>query len=184
MAKKKANIAVKKAKDTPAKPQNAASKPKTQNPKPAKAASSAKSVLQLKASAAETPKPAPQNPEPKSGPVEITPEIRRLWIRMRQAWVVSYAAFNHSVSMLDDRQANLIYDVIKHSLFKDNHAQILREHPEMRPLLQTDDDRLCMHDIYERLSFRLNRHEEPPPDRRAYSGMKGTIGRNVPDLEV
>lgn len=124
--------------------------------------------------------PAPEQ----EGPVEITPEIRRLWVRIRQAWVVSYNAFNHAVAVLDRRQANLMYDVVKHSLFKNSHAEILREHPELKELIHTDDDRLCMHDVYERLSYYLDRYEKPPPDRRVLRGMKGNIGREVPDLEL
>ena len=126
---------------------------------------------------------APSEAERK-GPIEITAEIRRLWIRMRQAWVISYDAFNHSVAILDDRQANLMYDVVKHSLFKDSYAEVLRGHPELKELLRTDDDRLCMHDIYERLSYRLNRYEKLPADKMVYQAMKGRIGRNMPDLEV
>ena len=53
---------------------------------------------------------------------------------------------------MDNKQANALYDVVKFALFKDSYAQIVREHPEMRPLVQTDDDRLCMCDVYEALS--------------------------------
>lgn len=161
--------------------------------KPAGKAPARKRPALAKKPLRKAPKPAPrpktmpamapqQMPAEKKGPIEITPEIRRLWIRMRQAWVVSYDAFNHSVAILDDRQANLMYDVVKHSLFKDFYAEILREHPELKELIRTDEDRLCMHDIYERLSFRLNRYEKLPSDKKVYQGMKGKIGRNMPDL--
>lgn len=119
---------------------------------------------------------------PSKAKIKITPEIRRLWVKIRHAWVVSYYAFNHAIDMLDKRQANLMYDVVKHSLFKNSHAEILREYPELKVLIHTDDDRLCMHDIYERLSYRLNRYEKPPFYKRALRGMKGRIGRNLPDL--
>lgn len=120
--------------------------------------------------------------QPKPGKIEITPELRRIWIRARRAWVTSYQAFSYSLSTLDARQSGLLYEVVRHSLFKNSHAEILRTRPELREFLQTDDDRLCMHDIYEVLSWRLNRREKPPQDVRLSMNMKGTIGRESPDL--
>jgi hypothetical protein len=103
-----------------------------------------------------------------SGKAIITPDIRKNWIRVRQAWNSSVEAFTGTLSMLNNAQANALYDVVKLSLFQGSHAEILRNHPEMRELIKSDDDRFCMHDIYDALSRRLDRREPFP----SYVAMK------------
>ncbi len=115
--------------------------------------------------------------------VAVTPELRRLWLRIRNAWAASYGQFTYSLSSLDDKQAGLMYDLVKHSLYRNFFPEILRDHPELREFLKTDDDRLCMHDIYEVVSWRLGRSEPPPPDKELAERMKGGIGRKAPDLD-
>lgn len=128
--------------------------------------------------------PAEEKPKPaqKAEKIKITPQLRRLWLTVRKAWVSSFQAFSNSLSSLDQKQAAMLYEVVKHSLFKDSYVQILRGHPELREFLKSDDDRLCMHDIYEVLSWRLSRKEKLPKDVEMAEKMKGRIGRSVPEM--
>lgn len=115
-------------------------------------------------------------------PAAISPQTRRAWLNLRRAWVTSFQAFSYALSQLDTRQSEAMYDMVKKALFKDSYAQIVQQHPELREFVRSDEDRICMIEIYEVLSWRLNRSEKPPPDRLAYRGMKGRIGRNVPEF--
>ena len=127
-----------------------------------------------------------KQPEPaKKGPekVVITNEIRRAWLRLRKAWGWSFEAFSNTLGLLNTKEANMLYDIVKHSLFKGSYVEIIREHPELREIVKTDEDRLCMHDIYEILSWKLGRKEELPPDRKISRAMKGRIGREVPIID-
>jgi len=112
----------------------------------------------------------------------ITPELRRIWLRVRSAWNISLEAFSNTLSLLNDKQAAMLYNLVKKGLFKDFYSEILREHPELRDIVKSDDDRLCMIDIYQELSWRLDKSEPLPPDVKVTQGMKGRIGRDVPDL--
>jgi hypothetical protein len=119
----------------------------------------------------------------KEAPAVITPEIRRIWITIRRMWNLGFAPFSKSISALNDKQSGALYDVIRLSLYNDSYVEVLRKHPELKPLLLSDEDRLCMYDIYGVLSWRLNRREEPPKDRRLLLDFKGSIGRNTPSLD-
>jgi hypothetical protein len=123
------------------------------------------------------------SPAKKPKKVEITPRLMRNWLKIRKAWDISLSAFGNMLSLLSDEEANEMYEVVRLSLFKNSYAEILHEHPQLRPMLRVDVDRHCMHDIYESLSFRLDRKEKLPPDRRISQGMRSTIGRNVPVFE-
>lgn len=114
--------------------------------------------------------------------IAITPELRRMWFTLRNAWNMSLPAFANTLSSLSVKQANQLYDVVKVALFRSSYAEILHEHPELKPLIFSDDDRLFMHDIYENLSYRLDRREPEPQDLKLARGMKGRIGRGMPDL--
>lgn len=131
-----------------------------------------------------SPKPKKQVPKPKEvkkpEKIVITPSVKRSWLKIRRAWVLSHEAFTSTISYLSNKEANELYDVIKHSLFKNSYADMLREHPELREIVRSDDDRLCMHDIYEILSWRLGRREELPKSVQTKMKMQGRIGRNVP----
>lgn len=111
----------------------------------------------------------------------ITPELRRDWLRVRAAWNSSPEAFTGVLSMIGDKSANKLYDVIKLALFKGSHVEILRAHPEMKELVKTDDDRLCMHDTYEALSRRLGR-KEPYPSYVAMRQRVMGFGKRVEDI--
>ncbi len=115
--------------------------------------------------------------------VVITPDLRKTWIRVRSAWNLSFEAFNNVVSMLDKKQSEALYDLVKHALFMANCADILRQHPELREVLKNEEDRLCMHDIYEILSWKLGRSEPLPKEIRAREAMRGTIGRASPNMK-
>ena len=120
----------------------------------------------------------------KSEKVVVTPELRRIWITARKAWVTSYDSFHYTLSALSTKQADSLYDIVRVSLYRGSFVEILREHPELREMLKSDDDRICMHDIYESLSWRLGRKEEPPQDVKLKMGIKGRIGRMAPDLSA
>ena len=120
----------------------------------------------------------------KSAPAKavITPDVRKNWLRIRAAWNLGEEAFTGTLSLMDNKKANALYDVVKFALFKDSYAEVVRAHPEMRPLVQTDDDRLCMCDVYEALSNRLDRREPFPPYVAMKMRLKGGSGRDVTDL--
>lgn len=128
------------------------------------------------------PKAKKKAPEKEAKPKKlvITPEIRRIWLKVRHAWNWSYDAFSNTVSYLKQDEAEKLYDVVRLSLFKDSYAEMLHEHPELREIVKSDDDRLCMHDIYQILSWRLGKREEFPADKKIYMRMKGKIGREIP----
>lgn len=117
-----------------------------------------------------------------SGKVVITQDIRKNWIRLRQAWNGGYEPFIGVISMLSLKQANDLYDVVRLGLFKDSYAVILREHPELRGLVGNDDDRLFMHDAYEALSDVVGRREKPPPYVVLKQRFGSKIGRDMPEL--
>ena len=112
----------------------------------------------------------------------ITNEVRRDWLRVRQAWNMGEESFTGTLGLLNDKQANALYDVVRFSLFKDNPAEIFRTNPEMRALILNDDDRLCMHDIYEALSRRLDRREPLPAFVAMKIRTKGGFAREINDL--
>lgn len=112
--------------------------------------------------------------------VVITPEIKRIWIRLRQAWLRTDTAFSNSISMLDDKQANAMYDIVKHSLFTTSYIEIIRKHPELHDLIKSDEDRWCMKEIYDVLSWRLGREEPLPEDLRLQAAMRPGMSRFIP----
>ncbi len=109
-------------------------------------------------------KPVSSTPK-KSDKVNVTPALRRLWIGLRKSYNLNYTAFSNALSALNDEQANQIYDFAITALFMDNVAEILSKHPELKDLIRTDDDRICMHDIYENLSWKLGRKETIPKEK-------------------
>ncbi|MFH0737043.1 MAG: hypothetical protein V1827_01105 [Candidatus Micrarchaeota archaeon] len=116
--------------------------------------------------------------------VKITPELTRLWITIRQAWGRNLASFSSVMAGLDDKQAEMLYGVVRLSLYKNSYVEIIMAHPELRPFLKSDDDRFCMHDMYQRLSWRLNKREELPPGFKLAQSTKARIGRDMPDYKV
>lgn len=123
---------------------------------------------------------AKEKEEPRPEKLVITPEVRRIWLKVRKAWNWSYDAFSNTVSYLKQDEAEKLYDVVRLSLFKESYAQMLQEHPELREIVKSDDDRLCMHDIYQILSWRLGKREKFPNDKRISRQIRGRIGREVP----
>lgn len=118
----------------------------------------------------------------KEKPFSLAEPLRRIWIRVRQAYVTSPEAFAYSLSSLKDADANSLYDLVKHALFKGSIGEILRDTPALRPIIRNEDDRMCMIDVYEVLSWRLNRRESLPEDRKLVQAMRSGIGREMPDL--
>lgn len=107
-------------------------------------------------------------------------EARVAWLRVRFAWARGRDAFLSAMTGLTKKEMAQLYDVVCHSLYKESYVQILRENPALKDFLKSDEDRLCMHDIYGILSVRLHRHEPLPEIEKATLAMKGGIGRDVP----
>lgn len=105
--------------------------------------------------------------------------VRAAWLRARAAWTRDRDTFASVMSLVDRKRSEGLYDVVRHSLYKESYVQMLRERPELREIVKSDDDRLCMHDMYEILSFRLGRKEPPPKTERAAVAIRGRIGRKV-----
>ncbi len=131
------------------------------------------------------PKAAPKVKEPakpaEKAKVTVTPKLMRLWLTIRKTYNLSHAAFSNTLSLLSEEEANMLYDLVKHALYKGSVAEILREHPELKPIVKTDDDRLCMHDIYEHLSWRLGRKEPMPSGRKVIADFRQAVtGRIMP----
>jgi len=101
---------------------------------------------------------------------------------IRKAWVTSFQSFTYELSRLSPEQSEAMYDMVKKALYKESFAQIVQQHPELRPFVHSDEDRVCMIEIYEVLSYKLGKSEKPPADRLASRGMKGRIGRGMPDF--
>jgi hypothetical protein len=113
----------------------------------------------------------------------ITPEIRKIWFPIRKAWSISVPAFSNAISSLNDKQAGILYDIVKLALYK-SYWEILRQYPGMKEIMFSDDDRLCMYQIYENLSWRLGKKEPEPKDVKLIEGLKGGIGRQTPHIEL
>ncbi|MBU0591905.1 hypothetical protein KKF81_04045 [Candidatus Micrarchaeota archaeon] len=107
----------------------------------------------------------------------ITPRLRRIWIQIRRNWGISRVAFTNNLSLLNDGEANNLYNLVIHSLYKNSYVDILREIPGLRGIIRTEDDRYCMHDIYQILSWRLDKTESPPKTLQIKLAMRGGIGR-------
>ena len=118
--------------------------------------------------------------KPEKG-LEITARLRRNWLKVRKAYNLSLEAFGATLSQLNDEEANELYDLIKYALYKDNIAQIIRDEPKLKEFVKTDNDRLCMHDIYENLSWRLGRSEKPPSYRQVIDKFRvAATGKMIP----
>lgn len=126
-------------------------------------------------------KAPPEVPPKKEAPkkIAVTVELRRIWYRVRKAWDISLDAFGNTLTLLSDKEAEQLYELVRHSLFKGSYVEIIREHPELREIVRSDDDRICMHDIYEALSWRLGKSEALPKDVAVTMKMKGRIGRDA-----
>lgn len=83
------------------------------------------------------------------------------------------------MDQVDRKQSEMLYDVVKHSLYKESYVEILHELPELRELVKSDEDRFFMHDIYAILSRRLGKSEPPPKTERGALAFRGRIGRAV-----
>ncbi|MDD5340602.1 MAG: hypothetical protein PHV13_05135 [Candidatus ainarchaeum sp.] len=109
---------------------------------------------------------------------EIPNEARAAWLRVRAAWGRGSDVFSSTMSMLSQKENEQLYDIVRHAIYKDNYVQVLREKPELKGFLKGDEDRLCMMDIYQVLSYRLRRSEPPPKTEKAAAAMNAGIGRN------
>lgn len=112
---------------------------------------------------------------------KVPNEVRPVWLRVRAAWGKGTDVFVSTMSTLSQKQNEQLYDVVRHAIYKDNYVQVLREKPELKEFLKGDEDRMCMMDIYQILSYRLRRSEPPPKTEKAAFAMKGgRIGRAAP----
>ena len=154
------------------KPKAKRAKPKRKAPKAAKRAGKAKKARPKKPPAkrviekepiTKAPIAAEEPAKPKR--VDVSPELRRIWLGVRRAYNLSYDAFYNSLSSLRGEEADMLYALSVAALYKGNVAQILSEHPELRGMIHTDEDRLCLHDCYQYLSAKLGRSEPLPKER-------------------
>ncbi len=127
---------------------------------------------------------APAKKKEKLAPYKLTEHVRRLWIRIRNLWGFSNEAFYNALTDLKDEDANLLYDLVKLALFRNSWAQIVQENPALHTLIGSEEDYFCMIDTYQKLSWKLNRREEYPKDKKLAVGMKGRIGRLMPDFSL
>jgi hypothetical protein len=133
----------------------------------------AKEPARVKAAANAPAKAAAQ--ETSAQKLEPSPKLRKIWFNVRRSYNISLEAFSNSLSQLSDEEANLLYGLVRLAVYKGNPAEIIRAHPQMREFVKTDDDRLCMHDIYEHLSWRLGRSEPMPKDRQIISKFRFAV---------
>lgn len=94
---------------------------------------------------------------------------------------MNVTAFSNAVSSMDRAQSERMYDIVKLALFL-SFSEIRMRHPELKPILQTEDDRLCMYQIYEILSWKLGKKEAEPKDVQMVEKFKGGIGRASFDI--
>lgn len=127
---------------------------------------------------------APAQKKEKRAPYKLSEHVRRMWIRIRYLWTFSNEAFYNALSDLNDKDANALYDLVKLALFRNSWAQIVQENPSLHGLIANEEDYFCMIDSYQKLSWKLNRREELPKDKKMAVGMKGKIGRLMPDYTL
>jgi hypothetical protein len=113
----------------------------------------------------------------KTRKLEITPKLRRIWFRIRKSYNISLSAFSNVLSSLDDEESEMLYELVRHAIYKGSVAEIIRAKPVMRELVKTDEDRLCMHDCYEHLSWKLRKKEPEPKDRAILSRFRLAVKR-------
>jgi len=116
---------------------------------------------------------------PEKNKITITPSLRKSWLRIRNGWATSNDAFSGALSMLTKKDSEELYGMVKVALFKASNSEIVREHPELRVLVKSDDDRFCMHDIYEFLSWKLGKSEPLPKGVRLTQGLRGSISAGL-----
>ncbi len=109
----------------------------------------------------------------------ITPRLKRNWLMIRKAYNVSLEAFGANISRLSEDEANEMYELIRHALYKDNIAQIIQEEPKMREFLRNEDDRLCMYEIYENLSWKLGKREKAPEYKQKINRFRMAVKKTL-----
>jgi len=107
--------------------------------------------------------------------------LRRNWIRVRQAWGIDAIHFSAALSGLSDTDGLMLLSLVSLALYHDTSAAALSASPQLKGFLRSEDDRFCMIDAYENLSWRF-RVKVPPPSFRALSaGLKARMGEK-PDF--
>lgn len=117
----------------------------------------------------------------KNKPIVVSEELRRVWIRIRKSWSINRIAFTNSLSSLTDAQANELYSIIAVILYKNSYVEIIRENKEFGKIIKNDGDRICMYDIYEVLSWRLNKKVSLPKKVELKMRVGASIGREAQD---
>lgn len=111
----------------------------------------------------------------------ISPEAKKLWAKVKSAWIFRPSAFSHSLALLSVKESTMLYDIVKLALFKKSFAEVVHEHPELRELVKSENDRVCMYAVYEVVSWKLGRNEKPPGDMRLAVNTKSRVGRTYKD---
>lgn len=107
------------------------------------------------------------------------PNLKRNWLKIRNAYNVSLESFGATISMMNEGEANAMYDLVKGALYKDNNAQIIKENPNLKEFLKNDEDRLCMIDIYTNLSWRLGKSEKAPKYRETINKFRLAVKKSL-----
>ncbi|MBI5046550.1 hypothetical protein HZC07_02350 [Candidatus Micrarchaeota archaeon] len=104
--------------------------------------------------------------------VVLTSETVKQWFLIKAAVQRGPIALSNFLSTLTRTQNEILYSIVKHSLYVKDYVEIIRKHPELKVLVKTDEDRLIMHDIYEIVSWKLNKYEPPPKEELAAARIR------------
>lgn len=145
---------------------------KKQSKKTVKSASGKKAPPSVEKSV----KPPSQETQPSgSKKLVITPSLRKNWLKIRQAYSISLDSFTNTLSSMNGKEANELYDMVKLALFKGSIGEIVSASPELRIFMRQEDDRLCMIESYEYLSWKLGREEPFPKGERIKVHLRRSI---------
>ncbi len=102
----------------------------------------------------------------------ISKTLIRNWIILKRAWSMNLTAFSNTISNLSNKDALELYDIARLAPYKQTYVDILRIRPELKVILKNDLERRMMMDIYDNLSYRLNKKEPEPASVKFIIEMK------------
>ncbi|MGV8085565.1 MAG: hypothetical protein ACP5N9_04915 [Candidatus Bilamarchaeum sp.] len=108
---------------------------------------------------------------------KISEETKKNWLRIRAAWSRNLVAFNNSISMLNKKETEEMYNIAKLAAYSIDYARLVFENPQLKEILKNSEDCFMLNNIYQALSFKLNRKEKLPATTRIYNGFAAGIGR-------
>ena len=117
-----------------------------------------------------TPKKKQKEPEKKQSIEKLPLET---WFKVKFGCKTDPVAFRTQMSMLNDKEANELYEVVKHAAYKKTYVEVLRDVPELKQIVRTRADFIFMLDIYRILTKRLGKTEPVPKDIAMIQRMIG-----------